>query len=681
MRVPESILNEIKSRIRLSDLVGRKVALKKQGKEFAGLSPFTAEKSASFFVNDEKQFFKDFSSGKFGDCFGWLIETERMSFIEAVERLAQETGVSLPRASGPVDPEIETRARLYRIMETACTFFERELRGARGTEARAYLEGRGLSAQTWGRHEIGYAPAGWRNLLDHFKAQGISEADCITAGLGVALEEGRAPYDRFRNRVMFAIRDPQGRLCAFGGRSLSPEDKPKYLNSPETPIFHKRTVLYRYPEARRAAAEQKARGLIVVEGYIDAIALAEAGFGHGVAPLGTALGQEQLDLLWKIGPEPIICLDGDRAGQDAAYKAIDIAMPKLEPGRSLYFATLPQGLDPDELIRKQGAAAMGAVLQTTKPMIEALWEREQAVAPLDTPERRAAFETRLRVVSEKIAHPIVRRAYAQELTRRLRALAWSLSRPAPSAGRSGDSGAARPSFAGGVGARSGPRLSYSQITFSERGLGLVMQAISSAGLIERAREAFARLDFDDPDVEAARDAVLDVHDSESVVDVEAVERHLRTLGRDAAANQVLSLAFCVPQDPRKVNAPVAQMQPTEQRIEKSTLSGGSRSTGGREDAADMDAQTVFEKDRRGREWLEFVNRLAAYQGLKRDAEKAKSDYIASLSAPDNEMARRSARDRHVALSQALRNALKSLDTSTFSGDDLTATTEVETRKH
>lgn len=657
MRVPESILQEIKSRIRLSDLVGRKVALRKQGKEFAGLSPFTAEKSASFFVNDDKQFFKDFSSGKFGDCFGWLIETERLSFMEAVERLAEETGVSLPRQTGPGDPEAETRSRLVRVMEAACAFFERELRGPRGTEARSYLERRNLGPDAWGRHEIGYAPQGWRNLLDALKSQGISEADCVATGLGVAVDPAKPPYDRFRNRVMFAIRDPQGRLCAFGGRAIAPDDKPKYLNSPETTIFHKRSTLYRYPEARRAAAEVKARGLIVVEGYIDAIALAEAGYGHAVAPLGTALGAEQLDLVWKVGPEPILCLDGDRAGRDAAARTIDIAMPKLEPGRSVFFATLPAGLDPDDLIRKHGAEAMAPVLAAAKPMIEALWEREQAAAPLDTPERRAALETRLRDVADRIGHPIVRRAYGQELSRRLRALAWDLGRNQNSAGAGADRAGSRgregrDSDPKGA-RRAGPRLSYGQINFSERGLGLVLQAIRRAELLEQAREAFARLEFDDPDVEAARDAVLDVFDGDSGVDVPAVERHLRSIGRDAAANQVAALAFC---------ASAGSGRRSVAGGHAADIVRAPPATGPDAGATDEAAQSSARAEREHtREWLEFVNRLASYQDLKRDAEKAQQDYVAALSDPADQDALKNARARHLALSGALRTALRVLD--------------------
>jgi DNA primase len=642
MRVPDSVLHDIKSRVRLSDLVSRSVSLRKQGKEYAGLSPFTAEKTPSFYVNDEKAFFKDFSSGKFGDCFRWLMETERLSFMEAVERLASETGIELPRQDRALDPEQALRYRLYRVMEAAGAWFEHMLRSPAGHAARLYLEGRGLGPDTWGRHEIGFAPEGWRTLSDAMRAQGFEEADLLAAGLLSQAESARTPYDKFRNRIMFAIRDPQGRLCAFGGRVLNKDDKPKYLNSPETPIFSKGHLLYRFPEARKAAAEGRKKGLIVVEGYMDAIALAEAGFGEAVAPLGTALTADQLALLWKAGPEPVVCLDGDRPGREAAWKLIDRALPVVEPGRSVYFARLPDGLDPDDVLRRQGPEAMAGVLKAAEPMIAALWEREVAREPTDTPERLAAFEASVLASAEKIAHPIVRRAYLQELRRRLRDHAWNTRRAREPAniGPPG-SGRARPG-------RAGPEVAYGQVRFAERGLGLMLQAVGQPALIGRAREPLARIAFDDPDVEAIRDVILDLHDGPEGVDVDGVERHLRTLGRDRAASHVARLRFCAG-EAAEVEAGTAG---------HTSLTAVAPLGDVRAGEAD---EAVLAQRKRTHEWLRFIDRLANHGELQQDAERARIEYEASLAGAADISTRRLARERYMALTAELRAFLRSLE--------------------
>ncbi|MEM6900039.1 MAG: DNA primase, partial [Pseudomonadota bacterium] len=314
VRIPDGFLDELKSRLQPSTVIGRKVKLKKQGKEWVGLSPFTSEKTPSFYVNDQKKIFKCFSSGLGGDVIKFVQETERLSFMEAVEKLADEAGMALPKATPEAKEAYDRRQRLYDACEAACKFFEDTLRGSLGANARDYLQGRGLYETAWARHRLGFAPDEWRALIEHLKKKSFNQSEIVEAGLAVQKEGGKEPYDRFRGRVIFPIEDPQGRVIAFGGRGMTPDAKPKYLNSSDTPLFNKSQILYRYKRAREALGHGEDGGLIVCEGYMDAIALTEAGFGHAVAPLGTALTEDQLALLWRVGPEPVLCFDGDRAG-------------------------------------------------------------------------------------------------------------------------------------------------------------------------------------------------------------------------------------------------------------------------------------------------------------------------------------------------------------------------------
>jgi len=420
MRLGEDFIDEIKARVRPSDLIGRTVGLKRQGREFVGLSPFKKERSPSFFVNDEKRFYHCFASGKHGDVFTWLEEMEGLSFMEAAERLAGEAGLSLPAPDPQAQQNTQHRKSLVEWMEAAQAFYLRALRTPAAEDARRYLKSRGLSGEDCVRFGIGYAPESRTALKDELVTAGAPIGDLIECGLLIEPESG-SPYDRFRHRIMFPIQDPRGRLVAFGGRALSSEARAKYLNSPETPIFHKGSMLYRFPEARRAAADPKAdiRGLIVAEGYLDVIALARAGLEQGVAPLGTAITEEQLQLLWRAGGEPVMCLDGDSAGRAAALKAADRALPLLQAGHTLRFAFMPDGKDPDDILREQGAGALRDVFKTTRSLAELLWEREVGVEPLDDPDRRASFRRRIRTLLAQIAEPDIRAEYKREFDNRM----------------------------------------------------------------------------------------------------------------------------------------------------------------------------------------------------------------------------------------------------------------------
>jgi DNA primase len=424
MRFPPSLLDEIRTRLPVSQVVARKVALKRAGREMKGLSPFKQERTPSFFVNDHKGSWFDFSSGQNGDIFKFVMLTEGLSFPEAVERLAGEAGLPVPKA-GPREVEHEDeRARLHALLEATVRFFEAQLAASGGTEARRYLDRRGLGPDTIARFRLGYAPNARSALKEHLAKAGFSAADMVASGMLVAGEDIPVSYDRFRHRITFPITDLKGRVIAFGGRALDPDAPAKYLNSPETPLFHKGAVLYNAHGAR-AAAHDKGH-IIVVEGYMDVIALAQAGFAHAVAPLGTALTENQVRLLWRMVPEPTLCFDGDAAGRRAAFRAVETVLPHLKPGFSVEFAFLPDGLDPDDLIRQHGAAAFQQILDSkTSPLFDVLIEREeQQGEPAVTPEQRASLEARLHALVARIGDQGVRSQYERELRETL----WAKNR-------------------------------------------------------------------------------------------------------------------------------------------------------------------------------------------------------------------------------------------------------------
>jgi DNA primase len=418
MRFNEQFLDEIKSRLRLSDLVGRSVKLRRQGREFAGLSPFTKEKTPSFFVNDDKGFYHCFSSGKHGDHYSFLQETERLSFPEAVERLAAEAGVTLPAADPKAIEHEKHRQGLSDWLDLAAKWFQAELRRSAGADARAYLERRGLPESEWSRFGIGYAPNNRTGLKDYLIAKGARPSELLEAGLLVGPEDGGAPYDRFRGRIMFPIADHRGRLVSFGGRALDPEARAKYLNGPDTAIFDKGRTLYGVVEARKilaVARPEDPASLVVVEGYMDAIACLRAGIA-AVAPMGTALTESQLELLWRFHNEPTLCFDGDAAGQRAADRTLDRALPLLKPGRSLRFAAVAGGKDPDEVLREQGPGPLRAQLSKTESFVDRLFDRERrSSGELATPEQKTALKVRLRLLASSIADADLSKAYRDDL--------------------------------------------------------------------------------------------------------------------------------------------------------------------------------------------------------------------------------------------------------------------------
>ena len=438
MRFSPEMLDEIRARLPVSQVVSRHVRLKKAGREFVGLSPFKQEKTPSFTVNDEKGFYHCFSTGEHGDIFTFLIKVEGLAFFEAVEKLAAEAGVELPQSSPQQREREDTRLRLREVLEASCLYYQNALNASGGLEALSYLQRRGLSAETIVNFRLGYAPAGRDMLKQHLLKLGFDIEEILTSGMCVGGRDIAVPYDRFRERVMFPIEDLKGNVIAFGGRALSKAQKAKYLNSPETPLFHKGRLLYNIAKARRTAYD---KGLVIaVEGYMDAIACATAGHMNTVAPLGTALTGDQIALMWRLAKEPVLCFDGDEAGRKAAWRAIDTALPLLTPGFSLRFAFLPEGLDPDDLIKNAGAEAFSAIIDKAAPLVDVLWRRELAATPTDTPERRAAFEARINEEIGKIGNEFVKTHYEKDARSRL----WELWKGGRGGGR--QSGAANNRF-------------------------------------------------------------------------------------------------------------------------------------------------------------------------------------------------------------------------------------------
>ena len=558
MRFPPHFLDEIRTRLSVSQVVGRKVALKKKGREFAGLSPFKVEKTPSFFVNDQKGFYHCFASGEHGDIFTFLMKTEGLSFPEAVERLAEEAGLPIPKMSARDEERENERDRLHRLIETAAKFFEASLLTSAGTQARRYLEKRGLRSETIAAFRIGYAPNDRAALRQHLSKQGFSVEDMIASGMLISGDDIPVAYDRFRNRVIFPITDLKNRVIAFGGRALDPDQPAKYLNSPDTPLFHKGRLLFNAYGARSSAHERER--IIAVEGYMDVIALSEAGFAEAVAPLGTALTEDQIKLLWRMAPEPILCFDGDDAGRKAAFRTVQTVLPLLKPGFSVRFAFLPDGLDPDDLIRQQGADAFAVELDKASALFDVMWQREEQEHALSTPDQRAAFESRLRTQVEGIGDATVRAHYERELRETLwalnRTIAREIARGEGPRRKNRGGGARRNNVTPDWRLRERARLSGSQQTPIQKHLAaspelsqrselaparealLVKTVLNHPWLVDEHAEQIAGLTLASNVVGRLRDAILTLHALDNSLDSERLRTQLSKSGLDKAVDLV-----------------------------------------------------------------------------------------------------------------------------------------------
>ena len=547
MRFPPQFLDQVRARVNLSSVVGRHVQWDRRktnaGKgDYWACCPFHTEKSPSFHADDRKGRYHCFGCKASGDIFTFLVEKQGMRFGEAVEQLAAEAGLAVPQLTEAEVQREEKRASLYDVMEMAQQFFLKELQGARGAKARGYLADRDLSPAVQHQFGIGYTPDDRAALRSHLADKGVDVAQMAEAGLVVSGDDIPVAYDRFRDRVMFPIRDGRGRVIAFGGRALRADVPAKYLNSPETPIFSKGEVLYNFDKARSVA--HQSGSIIAVEGYVDVIAMTRAGFAQTVAPLGTALTENQLGLLWRTAAEPILCFDGDAAGQKAAYRALDLALPRLEPGHSLRFAFLPDGKDPDDLLRSDGPEAVKAVVETAQGLADVLWSRALAQNDRSSPERKAAFERDLRFQVANIKDESVRRHYLDDLKDRFQKL-WQANKPAWGRGSStrpgqgfsnrfSPSGRRLQAWEIPQSASPGLRAAASQVKSPDQATRradmIVLALINHPDLLHEFWDVFATLDMGEPELDSLRTQILDSASSEESLETAALRAHLGNKG-------------------------------------------------------------------------------------------------------------------------------------------------------
>ena len=535
MRFSQSFMDEIRDRVPISDVVGARVTWDKRKTnttrgDWWACCPFHGEKSPSFHCEDKKGRYHCFGCGVSGDHFRFLTELDGMSFPEAVERVATMAGVAMPAYDPEEQKRDEVRRTLYDVMEWAAAFYESQLQTQTGTAARAYLRDRGLSAATIAKFRLGYAPDSRNAIKEHLAAKGATKEQIEATGMVVHGEDIAVSYDRFRDRIMFPIEDGQGRIIAFGGRAMDAKAPAKYLNSPETELFHKSDVLFNAKRARAAAARAKddpvGATLIAVEGYMDVIALDQAGVENAVAPLGTALTERQLQMMWRVTGEPVFCFDGDGAGLRAAFRALDMAMPKLAAGRSVRFALLPDGQDPDDLVRAQGRGAFVDLVANAKSAADMLWLRETGGKSFDTPERRAQLEATLREATALIEDPSVRRHYGQEM--RERTQAWfGTGKPAQNAAR-GTYG--KPPARGrlAVSAKlTGSSLvaGVSAQAMPVRECALVSTILSHPDLLAENFDTFCALELDSEPLRQLRSALLRAYTDRPVRDRDSLVAH------------------------------------------------------------------------------------------------------------------------------------------------------------
>lgn len=529
MSFPPRFLEELRSRLSVTEVVGRKVKLTRKGREHWGCCPFHNEKTPSFSVSDEKGFYHCFGCGAHGDVIGFVMRAQGLPFPEAVERLAAEAGMDVPKATPEEREQAKREASLYDVMEQACQHFERHLRSPQGREALAYLKGRGLKDETIARFRLGFAPDDYNELKVALLSDAITKNMLVEAGLLIQPEDsGREPYGRFRGRVMFPITDKRGRVVAFGGRIMG-AGEPKYLNSPETPLFHKGRQLYALAQAREGA---RATGrLIAVEGYMDVIALHQAGLDQAVAPLGTALTEAQIEEMWRLAPEPILCFDGDAAGQRAAGRALERALPLLKPGLSLKFATLSEGEDPDTLVAKQGPRGMEDILAQAQSLLERLWITETRGTPADTPERKAALEKHLEEQIRLIQDQSVQFHYRGEIRARLRELFFP-PRPQRANGFKGKGKFQPPAV------RTTPLPALKSPAHQLEAL-LLASLINHPDLIDEAAEALGQLSFADAGLDRLRQEALNLLAQTPGLDSETLRHHLEAHGFGEAVASLL----------------------------------------------------------------------------------------------------------------------------------------------
>jgi len=536
MAISSRFLDDLRERIGLAGVVGKRVRLTKKGREHTGLCPFHKEKSPSFTVNEEKGFYHCFGCGAHGSAFDFVMETEGLDFREAVAQLASEVGMEVPQDTPEERQRAERKKSLYDVVEAACLYFESQLRAGAGAQALSYLVDRGLSKDTITKFRLGYAPDQRQGLQAALKALGITDDQLVAAGLIVLRDDGSA-YERFRGRVIFPIKDRRGRVVAFGGRIMDDQAKAaKYLNSPETDLFHKGSLLYALDLAQVAARAGQA--LVVAEGYMDVIVLHQAGFEGAVAPLGTALTEDQIGELWKIMPEAVLCFDGDKAGARAAVRAAERALPLLRAGVGLRFATLDAGEDPDSLVTKRGAKAFQEVLDAAKPLSQLVWDMELAAGPTDSPEGRAALQKRLEDHFKRIEDATVRAHFQSTFKDRV----WALGR-APreewKGGKSRGKTPARASVFEGQAKQQAVKSAKLDMLKAREEI-LLSTLITHPELFDDVGERLGTLAFSTVSLDNLRQEALKTLSGQPGLDSDALQRHLKDTGFSKLLDELIS---------------------------------------------------------------------------------------------------------------------------------------------
>ena len=507
MAVPPEFIEDLRQRVPLSDVVGRRVKLIRKGRRHSGLCPFHAEKTPSFSVVDDDGFYHCFGCGVHGDAISFLREMDGLEFMEAVERLAEMAGLAVPRTV-PQDPAASRqRKAALDILEETTLFFEAALRRDDGRDATRYLKQRGLDSAIVKTYRIGYSPR--MGLRAALKDKGFSDEDMLAAGVIRKSDRDGSLYDYFRDRVMFPIENRQGKVIAFGARALG-DAQPKYLNSGEGPTFSKKTVLYGWVQAREGL--RRNLPLVVAEGYMDVIAIHHSGAAAAVAPLGTALTPEQIALLWKLHDEPVLCFDGDAAGQRAQTRALERILPLLEPGRSARLAVLPEGKDPDDLIAASGPEGFRKVIGTARSLIDSLWEQVQAEFDIRQPEARAQFWQAVRGHVRSIGNNQVRSAYGDEIESRIAAMRNQIR---------------------GISSMVAPRrASRPQTGLINRHRAVVALLLAHPSLVSANFEALSMLDSGDQSLESLKKALIDAVIRDPDLYAEAINYHLEGLNLD-----------------------------------------------------------------------------------------------------------------------------------------------------
>ncbi|MCZ6511456.1 MAG: DNA primase, partial [Alphaproteobacteria bacterium] len=530
MAFPPQFLDELRARISVSEVIAPKVRLNRRGRESIGLCPFHNEKTPSFTANDDKGFYHCFGCGAHGDIISFTMETEGLNFPEAVEKLAGMAGLPVPRQTPEERERAKDRATLQQVMEQACAWFENQLAQPGGRQALDYLRGRGFSDETIERFRLGYAPDGRGRLGQALETRNVTRAQLVEGGLVKLPDGGGEPRDYFFNRVIFPITDRRSQVIAFGGRILG-DGQPKYLNSPETSLFHKGRVLYNWAQALEAA--RGAGTVIVVEGYTDVIALAQAGLPHTVAPLGTALTEEQILALWRMVDEPVLCFDGDNAGQRAAFRAAERALPLLQPGKSLRFVTLPAGEDPDSLVRARSRAGFEALLAKARPLVDVIWTLEVGAGKFATPEQRAALERKLNEHVSQIADRGVQYHYQQRMREHLRGLFGR------NEGRQGGSGWRNRADRRLPPANLRPRGDLAALREGQERV-LISILINHNVLVHSVAEQLADISLTNKDLDRILREILNVAVDQPDLDSTALRRHLNQCGYQKPLAAVLN---------------------------------------------------------------------------------------------------------------------------------------------